>query len=51
MCWVVPWCVRPSPNAHVIMVPGVGHFVAQVKPDAFNQALEEILNKLTGAGG
>ena len=42
---------EPPPNAHVVMVPGVGHFVAQVKPDAFNRALEGILIKLTGAGG
>ncbi len=37
-------------NAHVVMVPGVGHFVAQVKPVAFNQALDGIINRLTGAG-
>lgn len=42
---------EPQPNAHTVMVPGVGHFVAQVKPAAFNQALEEIIVKLTGAGG
>jgi sigma-B regulation protein RsbQ len=35
-------------NPHVVMVPGVGHFVAQVKPEAFNQALERIITKLTG---
>ncbi|VAW73495.1 hypothetical protein MNBD_GAMMA15-777 [hydrothermal vent metagenome] len=40
---------EPPPNAHVVMVPGVGHFVAQVKPGAFNQALEGIITKLTGA--
>ncbi|HHH44006.1 MAG TPA: alpha/beta hydrolase [Gammaproteobacteria bacterium] len=38
------------PNAHVVMVPGVGHFVAQVKPAAFNQALEGIIARLTGTG-
>lgn len=38
------------PNSHVVMVPGVGHFVAQVKPDAFNQALEGIIAKLIAAG-
>ena len=27
----------------VTLVPGVGHFVAQVKPDEFNQILEQIL--------
>jgi len=32
------------------MVPGVGHFVAQVKPVAFNQALEGIIARLTEAG-
>ena len=41
---------EPPPNAHVVMVPGVGHFVAQVKPVAFNQALDGIINRLTGAG-
>jgi len=35
------------PNPHVVMVPGVGHFIAQVKPAAFNQALEGIITKLT----
>lgn len=34
------------PNDHVVMVPGVGHFIAQVKPQAFNQALEDIITKL-----
>ena len=29
----------------VILIPGVGHFVAQVKPDEFNAALESILKK------
>jgi len=38
------------PNAHVVMVPGVGHFVAQVKPVAFNQALEGIIARLVAAG-
>ncbi len=42
---------EPPPNAHVVMVPGVGHFIAQVKPVAFNQALEGIIDRLTGAGG
>lgn len=37
------------PNPHVVMVPGVGHFIAQVKPDAFNQALEGIIGKLIEA--
>jgi pimeloyl-ACP methyl ester carboxylesterase len=27
----------------VILIPNVGHFVAQVKPDEFNQTLEQIL--------
>jgi len=27
----------------VTLVPGVGHFVAQVKPDAFNKALNKII--------
>lgn len=27
----------------VTLIPGVGHFVAQVKPDEFNRALEDIL--------
>ena len=35
-----------APNDHVVMVPGVGHFIAQVKPQAFNQALEDIMTKL-----
>lgn len=37
-------------NAHVVMVPDVGHFVAQVKPQAFNQALEGIIAALGYAG-
>ena len=41
---------EPPPNAHVVMVPGVGHFVAQVKPVAFNQVLEGIIDRLTGVG-
>jgi len=41
---------EPPPNAHTVMVPGVGHFVAQVRPVAFNQALEGITNRLVGAG-
>lgn len=28
----------------VVMVPGVGHFVAQVKPDEFNEALSNIIS-------
>ncbi|HED16487.1 MAG TPA: alpha/beta hydrolase [Gammaproteobacteria bacterium] len=31
-------------NASVVLIPGVGHFVAQENPDAFNQALDGILN-------
>ncbi len=38
------------PNSHAVMVPGVGHFIAQVKPDAFNQALDGIITKLIAAG-
>ncbi len=38
------------PNPHIVMVPGVGHFIAQVKPDAFNQALAGIIDKLIEAG-
>ncbi len=42
---------EPPPNSHVVMVPGVGHFVAQVKPKAFNQALEGIVTRLRKVGG
>jgi len=31
----------------VVLVPGVGHFIPQVKPDVFNQILEEILDRIT----
>lgn len=31
----------------VVLVPGVGHFIPQVKPDVFNQILEEILDRMT----
>ncbi len=41
---------EPPPNAHVVMVPEVGHFVAQVKPEVFNQALEGIITTLTRTG-
>lgn len=41
---------EPPPNAHVVMVPEVGHFIAQVKPEAFNQALEGIITTLTRTG-
>ncbi|HHJ14464.1 MAG TPA: alpha/beta hydrolase [Gammaproteobacteria bacterium] len=41
---------EPAANTHVVMVPGVGHFVAQVKPAAFNQALEGVIARLTGTG-
>lgn len=34
-------------NAHVELVPGVGHFIAQVKPEAFNRALEGIISDLS----
>ncbi len=37
---------EPASNAHIMMIPGVGHFIAQLKPDAFNQALQEIINTL-----
>jgi len=30
-------------NAGVVLIPGVGHFVAQEKPEAFNHALDGIL--------
>ncbi len=39
---------EPPPNAHVVMVPEVGHFIAQVKPEAFNQALDGVITILTG---
>jgi len=38
---------EPPPNPHVLMVPGVGHFIAQVKPKAFNRALDRIVANLT----
>jgi len=41
---------EPPPNAHVVMVPEVGHFIAQVKPEAFNQALDRVITTLTGTG-
>jgi pimeloyl-ACP methyl ester carboxylesterase len=31
----------------VVLVPDVGHFIPQVKPDVFNQILEEILDRMT----
>jgi pimeloyl-ACP methyl ester carboxylesterase len=34
-------------HTSVVLVPGVGHFIPQVKPDAFNQALDEILEQIT----
>ncbi len=33
-------------HGHVVLVNGVGHFVAQVKPKAFNRALESIIERL-----
>ncbi len=33
------------------MVPEVGHFIAQVKPEAFNQALDGVITILTGTSG
>jgi len=35
-------------NDHVTMMPNVGHFIAQVKPEAFNRALEGIIATLVG---
>ena len=32
-------------NEHVSMVPKVGHFIPQIRPEAFNQALEDIINQ------
>ncbi|MBT8420365.1 MAG: alpha/beta hydrolase [Gammaproteobacteria bacterium] len=29
----------------IVTIPGVGHFIAQVKPDAFNKALEKIISE------
>jgi pimeloyl-ACP methyl ester carboxylesterase len=29
----------------VVLIPGVGHFVAQVKPNKFNEALEKIITE------
>ncbi len=37
---------EPPPNDHTVMIKGVGHFIAQVKPEAFNQALEGIIDRL-----
>jgi sigma-B regulation protein RsbQ len=34
-------------HTSVVLVPGVGHFIPQVKSDAFNQTLEEILEQIT----
>ncbi len=34
------------PNDHTIMIPHVGHFIAQVKPQEFNTALEDIILKV-----
>ncbi|HHI94317.1 MAG TPA: alpha/beta hydrolase [Gammaproteobacteria bacterium] len=33
-------------NGHVSMVKNVGHFIPQMKPEAFNQALENIIKTL-----
>jgi pimeloyl-ACP methyl ester carboxylesterase len=34
----------------VMLIPGVGHFVAQVKPDEFNQALNVIVQEFDSNG-
>ncbi len=34
------------PNEHTTMIPHVGHFIAQVKPEEFNKALEDIILKV-----
>jgi pimeloyl-ACP methyl ester carboxylesterase len=33
-------------HASVVLIPGVGHFVAQEKPDEFNAALQAIMNEV-----
>ena len=35
---------------NVVLVHGVGHFVPQIKPQAFNQALEQIIVELVVQG-
>jgi len=37
-------------NDHVTMIPNVGHFIAQVKPEVFNRALEGIIATLGEIG-
>jgi len=37
-------------NEHVFMVPKVGHFIPLIKPEEFNQALEDIIATLDEAG-
>ena len=37
-------------NEHVFMVPKVGHFIPLIKPEAFNQTLEDIIATLGNAG-
>jgi pimeloyl-ACP methyl ester carboxylesterase len=39
---------KEQPLHHsVVLIPGVGHFVPQVKPDEFNAALQSIVNEFT----
>ncbi len=40
---------RPA-NEHVTMIPEVGHFISQIKPEKFNQALEDIIATLEKTG-
>ncbi len=37
-------------HASVVMIPGVGHFVPQVKPNEFNTALQTIVDEYTSPG-
>ncbi len=37
-------------NEHVTMIPKVGHFISQIKPEEFNQALEGIIATLEKTG-
>ena len=45
---VVPADQKPAQEG-IIMIPGVGHFIPQMKPAEFNQALEKVISELTGS--
>ena len=44
--WVTAYLAETIPGANFVYLEGVGHFAPLLKPDLFNQAMLQFVNKL-----